>query len=91
MKPDKRKKALAAWLKTRPAIIRKVASKLPPWNLYKMKDTGQHCRLYSYSEDGTVTVTIVGHENAFQNEIAQMFAHNVFGVSPTDLEVIPTP
>jgi hypothetical protein len=74
------------WLKDRPEIIKLMAEKLKPWLRYRLKTTGQHCNLYSYSEDGTVTVTVNGHDSEILNHMNELIEVNVFGVSPDDLE-----
>ncbi len=64
------------WIWTRPKVIREMAYKYPPWVEYKIKSTGQTAILYSYSEDGTVTVDI------FSEQL------RVFGIDIDDLEPI---
>lgn len=76
------------WLKDRPEVIKKMAEKLKPWLKYKLKTTGQHCTIYSFSEDGTVTIYIDGHDDEVLNKINQLIAIKVFGIDPDDLEVI---
>jgi hypothetical protein len=44
------------WVAERPDVVRKIAERLNPWELYRLKTTGQRITLYSVSEDGTVTV-----------------------------------
>jgi len=80
--------AFTEWLRDRPEVIKKMAEKFKPWFNYRVKSTGQHCNLYSYSEDGTVTVQINGHDNDFLDSINEMLPMGVFGVNPEDLEVI---
>jgi hypothetical protein len=67
------------WVASRPAAVRKIAERLEPWTLYRLKDTGQRVTLYSISEDGTVTVDITGEYNAM------LFDRQVFGINPNDL------
>lgn len=76
------------WLSARPKIIQQLGNRLPPWNRYRMKETGQHCSMYSYSEDGTVTVTVDGHDSEPLDTINKMCPVNVFGVHPDDLEIL---
>jgi hypothetical protein len=73
------------WVKTRPPVVRAVCEKLPPDRLYRLKSTGARVTLYSYSEDGTVTVDISGTYNAL------VFERQVFGISPDDLEECDLP
>ncbi len=82
------KKEFNDWLSTRPEIIKKMGEKWPPWNRYRLKTTGQHCYLCSYSEDETVTITIYGHDTSALDAMNQMLPRNVFGVNPEDLEII---
>ena len=53
-------KSWEAWVRTRPPIVREVAERFPPWRLVRLKSTGHRGTIYSYSEDGTVTVIITG-------------------------------
>lgn len=51
------------WFKTRPQIIKDAIVKLPPTKLYRLKETGKQCKLYSYTEPNDdneeVTVTVI--------------------------------
>jgi hypothetical protein len=78
----------AAWFNSRPEKVRRIIADKPPWNRYRIKVTGQHCCLYSYSEDGTVTVTIDGHDSEVLAAINRIMPVNVFGIDPDDLEII---
>ena len=62
-----------AWLVDRPQVIKDLAHKVPP-ACYTLNDTGQHAWLYSYSEDGTVTVDTT--------TLAGLLPVRVFGVNP---------
>lgn len=44
--------------------------------------------LYSYSEDGTVTVTVDGHDSEILDAMNSAMPINVFGISADDLEVL---
>ena len=50
-----------------------------------MKSSGHRVTLYSYAEDGTVTVNVCGDWNVVT------FERRVFGVSPDDLEECDVP
>ena len=76
------------WLKDRPKSIKDLASKLPPNLKYKVKATGQYCDIYSYYEDGTVKVTVTGHESEILDIINKLKPVNVFGLTRDDLEVV---
>lgn len=80
------KKYLDEWLKGRPKIIKDLANKLNPFLRYRIKSTGQHCDIYSYSEDGTVTVAVNGYDKEILNIMNQSIQVNVFGLSPDDIE-----
>lgn len=73
------------WLKTRPAIIREVATKYPADKLYLLKTTNQRVEIISYFEDGTVKVFVSGKYNLCD------FEHHVFGINPDDLEECDLP
>lgn len=76
------------WLADRPECIREVATRLPPWNDYRIVTTGQRARIYSYSEPGEnnrVTVTAV----VWREELPELTTRTVFGFSPEDFEAIP--
>lgn len=77
--------AWGEWVASRPPIVKAVCEKLPPDRLYRMKSTGSRVTLYSYSEDGTVTVDITGQYNA------HMMDRQVFGIDPNDLEECDLP
>jgi len=76
------------WLLTRPRSVRRLVRKLPPWYTYMVKPTGQMAQIYSYSEDGTVTVDIF--ENNRQPFTSGIWAggYRVFGYGPDDLEPV---
>jgi len=50
-----------------------------------MKTTGSRVTLYSYSENGTLTVNVTGEYNAV------IFDRQVFGIKPEDLEECDLP
>ncbi len=79
------KKAWNRWVKSRPVVVREICRRLPPDRLYRMKSTGQRVTLYSYSEEGSVTVNITGEYNAI------VFDRQVFGIDPNDLEECDLP
>ena len=69
------------WVETRPPVIQAMCKKFPPDRLYRLKPVNQRVTLYSYSEDGTVTV----HISAEYNEYL-VFDRHVFGIDPEKLE-----
>lgn len=73
------------WVGTRPEIIQDLCRRFPLYNLYRLKSTGQKVTLYSYSEDGTITVNVTEEYNAI------MFNRRVFGIKPEDIEECELP
>ena len=73
------------WVATRPPVVQAICLRLPPDTLYRMKSTGQRVTIYSYSENGTVTVHVTGDFNFVT------FERGVFGVDPNDLEECELP
>lgn len=72
---ETQRKVLDEWLADRPQVIKDLAYAYPP-DCYTFNDTGQHGVLYSYDEDGTITV----------NTTALGFLPvQVFGVNPANL------
>jgi len=76
------------WLEGRPQVIVDMAANLKPWKRYRIKETGQHCSLFSFSEDKTVSVIVDGHDSEFLDQINAMSQTKVFGIHPNDLEEI---
>lgn len=79
---------LKEWLIGRPEVIKKMAGQLKPWINYRIKQTGQHCTLEAYAEDGTVRVVVNGHDYEPQNGINKLYRFDVFGIKPSDLEPV---
>lgn len=77
------------WVRNRPACVRAVASRLLPWKLYRIRQSGHRVTMYSFSEnpDGrvTCTVTVSGKFNLVA------FERDVFGIDPDDLEECDLP
>jgi hypothetical protein len=82
---NEQKKAWDEWVASRPPIIQEMCRRFPPCNLYRLKTTGSRVTLYSYSENGTLTVNVTGEYNAV------MFNRQVFGIKPDDLEECDLP
>ena len=64
------------WLEKRPKIIKTLAKKFPPWFEYRIKKTNQKCQIYSYSENGTLSVLV-------NNTVLDCY--KVFGLKPIDI------
>lgn len=77
--------AWSEWVATRPESVQKLCRQLPPDRLYRLKTSGHRVTLYSYSEDGTLTVVVSGEYNAVT------FGRKVFGIKPEDLEECELP
>jgi hypothetical protein len=73
------------WVATRPPEVQELCRRLPPDRLYRMKSTGQRVTLLSYSENGTVRVSVSGDYNFVT------FERQVFGVNADDLEECDLP
>lgn len=71
--------AWADWVATRPPVIQAMCAKTPPDRLYRMADTGHRVTIYSYNENGTVTVNVTGEFNFVA------FERRVFGIDPATL------
>jgi hypothetical protein len=70
-----------AWIQSRPPIIQEMVTKTPPGRLYRYRSTGQRGMIYSYTEDGCVTVIFPQEYNPWQNENRQ-----VHGIDPQFLQ-----
>lgn len=77
------------WVAERPERVRKVAERLDPWTLYRLKTSNQRVCLLGFDEeqDGRVTVriTVSGEFNLVT------FERDVFGIDPDDLEECDLP
>jgi len=82
---EEQKKGWHSWASSRPLTIRELCLKFRPNKLYRLISTGHRCTLYSFSEDGTISVMISGRYNkVVVDEI-------VFGVKPEGLEECDLP
>lgn len=75
----------AAWVETRPPLVRDVARRFEPWSLYRLKSTGQRVTIRSIATDGTLTVNVTGQFNLISH------ARAVFGIDADDLEPADLP
>lgn len=73
------------WVESRPPEVQALCRKLPPDRLYKMTSSGHKVTIYSYAENGTVTVNVTGEYNHV------VFDRHVFGIDPGDLEECDLP
>lgn len=72
------------WLAELPEKVRQVAERFDPWSLYRMKSTGHRVFICGMGEDqkGNATLTVL--ISAEYNFV--IFAREVFGIEPDDLE-----
>ena len=68
------------WANMRPATVRCIIRTIKPWHIYRIKDTGQIGTIYSYCENGTITVRT--------SDLTGLVPFKVFGLKPSDLERI---
>ena len=76
------------WVTERPQCIQDIIRKhnLRPDYVYKM-NTNDIVRLYSFHEDGTVTISVDSRLNP-RNPLTAVFERNVFGVDPATLTLL---
>jgi len=86
MTREEQQAVLAEWLVGRPDIIHTLAAQYPPWEDYRMRETGQRARIKAYSEDGTVRV--IAWRDDFPEAMLRLTVCEVFGIDPTTLEVV---
>ena len=82
---DEQRTAWAEWRATRPTVIQEMMDRFPYDELYRLKSSGHRVTLYSYSENGTLTVNVTGDFNFVT------FDRRVFGIEPDDLEPCDLP
>lgn len=73
------------WVASRPAVIKELCLKFPPDRLYLLKSSNHRVILYSYAENNTLTVDVLGKYNLV------FFERRVFGIPPEDLEECDLP
>lgn len=74
------------WYKTRPKVIKDLICQYPYASTVKIKPTGQIAYVYSWFEDGTLSVVINQEDNPC-NAVSDG-VYRVFGYRPDDLEFI---
>lgn len=77
VRPISDPEAFDAWVQARPPCIQEMIRALPIDRLYRLGPN--RVTLYSFCEDGTVTVDVTGEFNRV------LFSRRVFGVDPKDL------
>lgn len=78
VRPISNREGFDAWVAGRPRAVQEMVRLKPPDRLYKMQ-SGHRCTIYSYAEDGTVTVAVTGEFNRV------VFSRQVFGISIEEL------
>ena len=73
------------WIAGRPKKIQEMCKRWPPNLLYRDKESKLRVYIYSYSENGSVTVVVSGRYNFV------CFERRVFGVDPEALEECELP
>lgn len=74
-----------AWVESRPEVVKKMAEQFPANRVFRFKTTGHNVILYSYDENGTMTVLVL---KQFNPDKIILFDRRVFGIRPEDLEEI---
>jgi hypothetical protein len=69
----------AKWVAERPPAIQEMIKTHPPNKLYRLTTTDQRVTIYSYGEDGTVSVIVSGKYNFLT------FDRKVFGIPLSEL------
>jgi hypothetical protein len=80
----------AAWVASRPPVVRAVAERFFPWKLYRLKSSGHRVTIHSFDEpEGETPVTLKVIVSGEFNLVA--FERTVFGIAPDDLEECDLP
>jgi hypothetical protein len=77
------------WYLSRPEIIRQAIKRLPPFQYYRMKETGAQCYILSYEEpesDKLEDVTVTVQKTGLGTMFPELNQNQVFGVGLDDLE-----
>ena len=74
------------WFQSKPECVQELIRKVPPGE-YVMVGTGQYVHIYSYFEDGTVSVVVDVEKSFNKSFVLSALPENyrVFGVSPKSL------
>ena len=57
---EERLRLWSEWVESRPPVVRDIAKRFNPWTIYRLKSSGHRVYIYSFSEDGTLTVVVDG-------------------------------
>jgi hypothetical protein len=77
------------WLSERPPHVRLVAEKFPPWELFRLKDSGHRVTIHGFHENGDESLSMTVHVLGAYNYV--LFERTVFGIFPDDLEPCELP
>jgi hypothetical protein len=78
---------LAEWLETRSDRVRAVAKRFPPWELFRIKSTGQIVHVLAFGSDDDKPITLrVNVPKSLNNLYLCDEDYQVFGLEPDDLE-----
>lgn len=93
---DEQRAGWDEWVASRPERVRTLIEQLPPWQYWKIKDTGHKCSILSYDEPvdpaAPVTVKVYVAPDQVRPQLAAMFpdtardGYAVFGLGPETLE-----
>ncbi len=84
--PDEAQQAeWKSWVDSRPEAIRSLCERFPPWELFRLRDTGHRVYAAAFHDNGTLTVAVTKEFNALA------FERQVFGIAPEDLEPCDLP
>lgn len=72
------------WIRSRPKKVRDVIEHYPPWGQYRLKETGQEGRIYSYEQHKSGAVTV----KFDTTDLLEILPLRVFGIDPASLERI---
>lgn len=73
------------WLGTLLPETATMARRYPPDHYYRLRSTGQIVTIYSYSDNGTMTVDIRQNANP---DMWLLMERRVFGIEPEDLDML---
>lgn len=76
------------WYKTRPQIIKDLIDQFPYAASVRIRKTSQLAYIYSWNEDGTISVVITKEDNPNIINALPDEAYRVFGYEPNDLVFI---
>lgn len=78
-----REAELARWCETLPPETAAVMRRFPPWQKWRIRQTGQTCRIYSINDGPPITFRVLTDP-----PIPGLVGHDVYGIAPEDLESV---